>query len=134
MQHKALLVDDDADYLEILSMVLRQNDFEPTARSTGAEALELLKTGNWYELVLCDWMMPDMNGEAFYTAMQKIPLAASIVFVVLSSYAPNDQNHHGSQALDFTERTGCEWLMKPKTVVDIQEMLKVIRERQASRG
>ncbi|MCS7200538.1 MAG: response regulator [Patescibacteria group bacterium] len=57
-----LLVDDDPDYLEIVSTKLKQKNFNNiTKAKNGKEALELIKN-NIYDLVILDVMMPEKDG------------------------------------------------------------------------
>ncbi|MDT8433113.1 MAG: hybrid sensor histidine kinase/response regulator, partial [Bacteroidales bacterium] len=55
-----LVIDDHADLLEMLSDALRP-DFNVTVSGSPLKALELVRR-NDYELVICDIMMPEMNG------------------------------------------------------------------------
>ena len=60
--HKILIIDDEQDILDVLARFFaRKNKFETTVCSNPAEAVELVKNGN-FSLVLTDIMMPEMNG------------------------------------------------------------------------
>ncbi len=56
-----LIVDDNSTAREILSEMIRSFSFEPTAVSSGSEALQMVKSQR-YSLVLMDWKMPGMSG------------------------------------------------------------------------
>jgi CheY-like chemotaxis protein len=57
-----LVVDDDIDNLEATRMVMELDGQAVDVARSGSEAIEMLRTGVRYDLVLCDLGMPDMNG------------------------------------------------------------------------
>jgi len=63
----ALVVDDDPDMIEIISFVLREIGILSITRATSAlNALEHFKDKPFpFDLIICDWMMPGMNGLDF---------------------------------------------------------------------
>jgi two-component system chemotaxis response regulator CheY len=63
----ALVVDDDPDMIEIVSFVLREIGILNITRATSAmNALEHFKDRPFpFDLIICDWMMPGMNGLDF---------------------------------------------------------------------
>ncbi len=58
---KVLIVDDETDASEILSLRLKRRNIESDSASTGEQALEYLKT-NKVDVVLLDVKMPGMDG------------------------------------------------------------------------
>jgi CheY-like chemotaxis protein len=56
-----LAVDDDPDILGLIEKMFRDRPWDITTCSSGAEALRLTTT-EWYDLVLLDLEMPQMNG------------------------------------------------------------------------
>jgi two-component system NtrC family response regulator len=58
-----LIVDDEKNYLTILSAVLEEEGFEILTALSGQEALEIYKTSD-LDLVLTDMKMPEMDGIA----------------------------------------------------------------------
>ncbi|MBT6703221.1 MAG: response regulator [Gammaproteobacteria bacterium] len=65
---KLLIVDDNSTSCEILASILSSLSFEYEIVNSGQEAIDSLLLANQstqyknYDLVLLDWMMPDMNG------------------------------------------------------------------------
>ena len=83
---KVLVVDDDALVTTIIDRMLR-NDFDLTIHNNPLEALEVLQGEAEFDVVLCDIMMPEMDGRAFYqTAQSDIP------FVFLTGGAVTQEN------------------------------------------
>lgn len=58
---KILIVDDERDIRNIVSIYLENNDFESVQAENGVEALEILKTEK-IDLAILDVMMPEMDG------------------------------------------------------------------------
>src|SRR5258706_11219573 len=63
-----LVVDDDENILSLERTILEQKGFDVTAAAGGAEALKLL-SGQAFDLVLLDVMMPEIDG---FTVRRKI--------------------------------------------------------------
>lgn len=60
---KLLVVDDSPTMRRIVVQMLKQlGHREITEAGNGQEALECLKAGNQFDMVLTDWNMPVMNG------------------------------------------------------------------------
>ncbi len=59
--HRVLVVDDEPNIADVISMALRYQGFEVTSASTGSEALAAVKTFR-PQLILLDVMLPDMEG------------------------------------------------------------------------
>ena len=56
----ALVIDDDADIRELLSMMLETGGFQVDALSDGIDAVNLEK---WYDVILLDLKMPVFDGQ-----------------------------------------------------------------------
>jgi len=65
MMHRVLVVDDDHDLAVLLGEVLTYENCEVDIAGNGMEAMDRLRTGD-YDAVLCDLMMPRVDGEALY--------------------------------------------------------------------
>lgn len=70
MVEKVLIVEDDADIVEILSLYLSGAGFEVETAPNGAVGIEQLKASN-VSVVLADIMMPVMNGYEFIKAARE---------------------------------------------------------------
>jgi len=66
---RILLVDDDIRNVFALSSVLESYDMNVTFAENGRDAIEILNSGEHFDLVLMDMMMPEMDG---YEAMRRI--------------------------------------------------------------
>ena len=60
---KILIVDDNKLNIKVARRALADFDLEVEEALSGQEAIEKVKTGNTYDLILMDIMMPEMSGE-----------------------------------------------------------------------
>ena len=60
-KRRVMIIEDDADMIELLSLVLRRGGFEPIPALGGYEGLRLLEEQT-VDLILLDLMMDDLNG------------------------------------------------------------------------
>ena len=119
---RVLAVDDDPLFLGTLRRVLAANH-EVEAVASAREALDLLKRGERFDLILCDLMMPQMTGmDLFQEIVRLAPdLASRVVFLTGGAFSPRAQA--------FLERVPNARLEKPFCV---REMQALIRERLAT--
>jgi CheY-like chemotaxis protein len=80
-----LLVEDDPDVSDALGTVLSDEGYRVLVAANGREALEQLRAGARPELILCDLMMPIMDGYAFRDAQRADPAVADIPVLVLTA-------------------------------------------------
>jgi len=86
---RILVVDDNQTNREILEYWLNSWGAKPVMAESAPQALMLLQeavsTGQPFELLLTDWMMPDMDGGELIAAIQQDPRLDDLSIVVLSS-------------------------------------------------
>src|SRR5205814_9994528 len=68
---RILIVDDEDSIREVVSAMLSSSGFVCTQAQSGREALALLQSGEEFELMLSDMMMPVMDGEALLAATKE---------------------------------------------------------------
>ncbi|MCF7908244.1 MAG: response regulator [Candidatus Omnitrophica bacterium] len=61
MKKKILVVDDEPDFLDLISQRLKENNYEVITASDGKEGLEKIKNER-LDVVLLDILMPKLNG------------------------------------------------------------------------
>jgi signal transduction histidine kinase/ActR/RegA family two-component response regulator len=83
--HRLLVVDDDTDNLEAIRWVLEDLGQRVDVAASGDEALQLLASGNRYDLILCDVGMPNMNG--WQVAERVRTVAPESRFLLLTGWA-----------------------------------------------
>jgi two-component system cell cycle sensor histidine kinase/response regulator CckA len=117
--HRVLVVDDDYDLAQLLRDVLTYENCEVEIAGNGMEAMDRLRTGD-YEAIICDLMMPRVDGEALYNdVVRTFPyLADRFLFVT-------GQASRKAGFSDFVTRTGNSLIEKP---FDIHELRRMVRE------
>lgn len=81
---KILVVDDEADILEIVQYNLEKGDFDVSTASNGIEAIEI--AAEWHpDLILLDVMMPEMDGMETCSRMRSNAELESTVIAFLTA-------------------------------------------------
>ena len=103
---KVLLLEDRADFREVLRDHLTSSRFQVTSVPSGVEGLrEIAK--NAFDLIICDMMMPGMGGEMFYWAVTRIRPATAKRFIFFTG-------HRNNPAIEFFfKRVNATVLIKP---------------------
>ena len=101
MATKILIVDDDPDLVEAVTMILRSKKFEVVAAYNGKEGIEKVKTER-PDLVVLDVMMPEKDGYSVCKELKSDPQWSRIPILLLTavvSHVPTTR---------FTQQMGME--------------------------
>jgi excisionase family DNA binding protein len=90
-KRKVLIVDDDAEIVELIVEVLRRDGrFETETASSGYEAgIATQRFGP--ELILLDYMLPDVNGNVVCQTIRKNPEFENIRIIIVSGVVKQDE-------------------------------------------
>ena len=102
---RILIVDDEDSIREVVSSMLSSSGFVCTQAQSGREALALLQSGEEFELMLSDMMMPVMDGEALLAATKERFPDIPVVMVTAM--------HDISIALNAIRNGAYDYLLKP---------------------
>jgi len=91
LSKKILVVDDVALNVKVLCAMLRKLGFDPVSASSGAQALELLKTVT-PDIALLDLWMPEMNGMELAAAIRADSRLKDIKIVAVTADTENSTN------------------------------------------
>jgi DNA-binding response OmpR family regulator len=81
---RILILNDEADLLKLCQMVLEERGHEVEIMTSGDRAV--MRARKWRpDLVVIDWVMPDMEGGAIMSAMRSSAEAADIPILVMSA-------------------------------------------------
>ncbi len=94
-----LVVDDEEDIRNYLSMALEDAGFTVLTASDGFEALEIARKER-PDLISLDLVMPKRSGAKFYQDLQRDPQLAKIPVILVTGHARDDQGKP-----DFDELT-----------------------------
>jgi CheY-like chemotaxis protein len=89
---RVLAIDDEPGILELLELAF-EDDYEVVAVPSGAEALALLERGESFDAVLCDLMMPDIDGIAIHEYLERTrpELARCTIFLTGGAFSERSQ-------------------------------------------
>ncbi|QCK88355.1 hybrid sensor histidine kinase/response regulator [Phreatobacter aquaticus] len=85
LTRKLLFVDDSPFFRNMLTPVLKAAGYDVTTASAANEALDMLKGGDRFDVVVSDIEMPEMNGFEFAEAMRSDQRFAAMPVIALSS-------------------------------------------------
>ncbi len=120
---KVLVIEDERYLLEDITELLQYTDFEVQSASSGAQGLTLAQEYT-PDLIICDIMMPDLNG---YDVLQQIranPATANIPFIFLTAKADRESMRQGM------ELGADDYLIKPFTSAELLSAIKTRLRRQ----
>ena len=77
---RILIVDDDRDICLVLSKFLGKNDYQTEVAHSGEEGLKLLRQ-NDFELVLCDYRLPDLTGVEMLRKIKLLKPQTAVIII-----------------------------------------------------
>ncbi|MDH5707721.1 MAG: PAS domain S-box protein, partial [Hylemonella sp.] len=114
-----LIVDDDPDSVDLLTVVLK-DDFRIVVASNGAKALEIVQGETAPDLVLLDVMMPGMSGYEVCRRIKAMPIGIQIPVLFISAGSDVDAKIKGFDI------GGSDYITKP---YDIEEVRVRVRNQ-----
>ncbi|MCP4372688.1 MAG: response regulator [Deltaproteobacteria bacterium] len=103
MSEKVLLVDDEKEFLEIMSDRMKARDMDVTTATSAQQALEIIEK-EAFDAIILDFQMPGMDGmEALKAIKAKKPEAQ---IILLTGYATVEKSVEAMKigATDFVEK------------------------------
>jgi len=117
---KVLIVDDDAEIIELLADVLvRDGRFELKTAASGYEAG--ISTQQFRpDLILLDYMLPDINGNVVCQIIRKNPEFENIKIIIISGVVKQDE-------IDQLLKSGAEdFIKKPFNIVELTNKVTAV--------
>lgn len=128
MSKTVLIVDDEPDIRDVVSIFLTSHDFIVTEATNGAEAVAAVKEQPELDLIILDVMMPGMNG---IEALKEIRTFSNVPALFLTA---KTQERDKAEAY---ENGGDDYLLKPFSQVEllmkVNSLVRRYREYNLSR-
>ncbi|MCI5064422.1 hybrid sensor histidine kinase/response regulator [bacterium] len=120
-----LVVDDNPLIVNVLSSLFASQKYEVRSANNGKEALELLEQDDT-DVIVCDVMMPVLNGHDFFEKVRSVAEYSHIPFIFLTALSEQEEVHAG------IESGADDYITKP---FDPQRLLAMVKGKIArSRG
>jgi DNA-binding NarL/FixJ family response regulator len=91
---KILIIEDEPEMRRNISALLRYLEFRPIEAENGRKGVELARREK-PDLILCDVMMPELDGHGVLQALQQEPDLALIPFIFLTAKGEKDDLRSG---------------------------------------
>ncbi len=123
---RVLAIDDDVKVGRAVSRMLAR-EYDVVVLTSGDEALSRLLAGERFDLILCDVIMPEMNGVKFHERLSVIApdLVERVVFMTGGGFT--------AEAKAFLARPDVHQIGKPLTLVEFRQAVAEHVQRLASR-
>lgn len=82
---KVLIAEDDASYRNILNYQLKWAGYEVVTAENGAAAWDAFKENDPPQIVILDWMMPEMDGLEVCRRIRQQPSATPVYIIMLTA-------------------------------------------------
>ena len=93
-----MLIDDSPFFRNMLTPLLNVSGYNVTTMKSAVEALEKIKAGEYFDIIVSDIEMPDMDGFEFAEKVRSIGDYKDVPLVALSSYATPQDVDRGREA------------------------------------
>lgn len=102
---RVLLVDDDPDFIDILSENLTRVSLSATPDTDSVSARDRLLSGDKHDLILLDWYMPHLPGIAFLRAIRDAGIQTPVIVLSGVNQDEIEDAALGCGAVDFVNKT-----------------------------
>ena len=116
---KVLVVEDDQLLCDNIALILRMEGYHVTVAENGREGLAAIAAMT-PDLVLCDILMPDIDGFELHRQVKEILAMSSVPFIFISAL---NEHHHQRRGM---EAGADDYLCKPFTT---EELIASVRSR-----
>ncbi len=119
MKKKVLVVDDEPDFVEFLSIRLKSNGYDVISASNGESGLRKAQEEK-PDLIILDVLMPKINGFEVCKRLKESEITKDIPVIMLTALARDQDLSKGLQ-----EGADC-FLTKPFNSVDLLSEIKTV--------
>ncbi|MFB2896838.1 response regulator [Aerosakkonemataceae cyanobacterium BLCC-F50] len=121
---KILVIEDEESVRANIIEILESEDFDVIGAKNGAIGIQEAKN-QLPDLILCDIMMPDMDGYSVLSELQEDPLTVIIPFIFLTAKTERDD-------LRLAMELGADdYITKPCTVTELLSAITIRLKKQA---
>lgn len=127
-KYRILIVEDQKDMRRIIKTVFRHLGFENIdLAENGLEGLRLIKetfreemAHSRYDLIVCDWVMPEMTGIQLLSAVREDNRSTETPFLMITSQASREE------VVRAAELGVTDYIVKPISATVLEEKIRKI--------
>jgi len=128
MAKRILIVDDDPDLVEAISMILKSKHYEVIVAYGGVEGLEKTKTEK-PDLIVLDVMMPDKDGYTVCKELKADPVLCEIPVLLLTAVVSYISTTRFSHQMGM-ETEADDYIDKPVEPAELVKRVEALLSRQ----
>jgi CheY-like chemotaxis protein len=119
MSKHILVIDDQPEYIIVLERMLKQLGYAVTSARGGDEGFRLAKQ-TIPDVIVCDLLMPDVDGMQLLEAVQKDTKLQHIPFIFLTAM------HHAKMQKQAESKGVTKYIVKPLNEAELANTLREI--------
>ena len=119
-EKRVLLLEDDETFKDVIKTFLESNSYEVVAVSNGVDGVKEVLAQD-FDIIICDMMMPNLPGDMFYLAVERMRPHLCGRFVFITGLRGN------CKVTDFIRKVNGTMLSKPFQVDDLLEIISFLQ-------
>ncbi|MEO0235044.1 MAG: response regulator transcription factor [candidate division WOR-3 bacterium] len=123
---KIVILEDEQDINDLISIHLKQNNFDFVQFFSGRDFLKFLSNNNTFHLLILDLMLPEIDGIEILKRLKNDPLYKNTPVIILTAKSEE------SDKLVGLELGSDDYLTKPFSVKELIARIKIILKRYYS--
>ncbi|MDF1611385.1 response regulator [Stygiobacter electus] len=131
-QHKVLVVDDNAQNIQVLGSVLKEANYQIGFATNGKQALDILNQSNNYDLVLLDIDMPILDGYETCKIIRSTEKLKDIPVIFLTAFTEEENIvkgfDYGAQDYVFKPFNPRELLARVDTHIQLKNKTEQLKQ------
>jgi two-component system phosphate regulon response regulator PhoB len=123
MKPKILLVEDESSIIELIKYNLLKSDFLVDVAEDGEQAVDLIFSDKKYDLIIIDWMLPEISGIELCRRIRKNKDTKNIPLIMLTARGEEEDRLRGFEAeVD-------DYMTKPFSIKELVARIRAVLKR-----
>jgi CheY-like chemotaxis protein len=119
---RVLILDDDVAFADMTRGILEENGYQVDTAADGVQGIRKVMASD-YTVILCDMVMPNLSGDMFYTAVERVKPHLCKRFLFMTG-------HRGDRKVDeFIRKVRGLMLWKPFQSHVLMESIRALEQK-----